>query len=51
MLVNFIRNYFLSHCLQKLQPVSLNGDLFEGEGIIYCLYDGGQGVGEVGEIF
>ena len=42
--------YFLSQCLHKVHPVRLTGGLFEGEDIIYCLYDVGQGVVEVGEI-
>ena len=42
--------YLLSCCIHKVQPVRLNGGLFEGECIIYCLYAGGQGVGGIEDI-
>ena len=41
MIFNFMSTYFISR---------LTGGLFEGEGIISCLYDGVQGVGEAGGI-
>ena len=43
-------NYLISHCLHKVQPGRLTGDLFEVEGFISCLCAGGQGFREVGEI-
>ena len=43
--------YLLSHCLHKFQTFRLTYGIFEGEGIISCFYDRGQGVGEVVEIF
>ena len=43
--------YFFYHCLHKVQPVRLTDGLFESEGIRSCLYVGGQGVSEVGDIF
>ena len=49
-IVNFMKTYLLSHFPHKFQPVRLTGGLFEGEGIISCLYAGCQGVGEFGEI-
>ena len=50
MLVNFMSTYFLPHLLHKVQPFRLTDGSFEVKVIIYCLYVGGQGVGEVGEI-
>ena len=49
-LVNFMKTYFLSHCLHKLYPVRLTGGLFEGEGIISYLYVGGQGFVKLGRL-
>ena len=51
MIVNFMSTYFFPHFLHKVQPLRFTGSLFEVEGIISCLYVGGQGVGEVGDIF
>ena len=45
-----MRTYFLTHFPPKVQPVSLTGVFFEGEGIIHCLYDVIQGVSGVGDI-
>ena len=50
MLVNFMSTYFLTHCPHKVHPFRLAGVLFEGGVIINCLYVGGWGVSEVGEI-
>ena len=42
--------YLLPNFLQKVHHVRLTGGLIEGEGIIYCLYDGARGFSEVGGI-
>ena len=47
MLVNFVSTYLFYHSTHKVHPIRFTSGLFEGEGIILCIYVGGQGVSEV----
>ena len=42
--------YLLPNFIHRVHHVRLTGGLIEGEGIIYCLYDGARGFSEVGGI-
>ena len=50
MLVIFRGTNLLSHILHRVQPVSLNGGLLEGEFIITWIYVGDNGVRGIGKI-